>query len=93
MRHLSGSRFYGLTEAVVSAFIFSEEANSQSVGGDLLEALGERLDDVEARPCFKLLILRAHRVAGYISVLVITLNNLQASLLPPDPSSHSQRTE
>lgn len=48
------------TEAVVSALVVLEVAHGQRVRGDLLAALGERLDDVETRPRAELLILRTH---------------------------------
>lgn len=51
--------FYSLTQAVVSALVVLEVAHSQRIRGDLLAALGERLDDVETRPRAKLLILHA----------------------------------
>lgn len=53
--------FYSLTEPVVSALVVLEVAHSQRVGGDLLAALRERLDDVEPGPRTKLLVLQTHK--------------------------------
>lgn len=53
--------FYGLTQAVVSALVVLEVAHSQCVRRNLLAALWEGLDNVEARPRTEFLVLHARR--------------------------------
>lgn len=55
--HFSRGGFYSLTQPIVSALVVLKVAHGQSVGGDFLRALGERLDDVQARAGAELLIL------------------------------------